>query len=86
MFKVEYELLHKSVTQMLPENKDIHSHDTGTTNLLRLSTGTKNFAYLSARIWNDIVSKISISVSLSQFKVTLRIYLLHYPLAYTYSK
>ena len=28
MFKVEYELLPKSVTQMFSKNKDIHSHDT----------------------------------------------------------
>ena len=28
MFKVEYELLPKFVTQMFSKNKDIHSHDT----------------------------------------------------------
>ena len=28
MFKVEYELLPKSVTQMFTKNKDIHSHNT----------------------------------------------------------
>ena len=28
MFKVEYELLPKSVTQMFSKDKDIHSHDT----------------------------------------------------------
>ena len=69
MFKVEYELLPKSVTQMFSKNKDIHSHDTRNKNLLRVSIGTKNVTYLSARIWNAIVSKINITVSLSQFKV-----------------
>ena len=86
MFKVEYELLPKSVTQMFSKNKDIHSHDTRNKKLLRVSVGTKNVTYLSARIWNAIVSKININVSLSQFKVILKIYLLHNPLVYIYSK
>ena len=50
MFKVEYELLPKSVTQMFTKNKDIHSHNTRNRNLLRMSTRTKNFSYHSARI------------------------------------
>ena len=51
-----------------------------------MSTGTKNFSYHSARIWNTIVSKISINVSLSQFEAILKNYLLHNPLVYTDSK
>ena len=86
MFKVEYELFPKSVTQMFTKNKDIHSHNTRNRNLLRMSTGTKNFSYHSARIWNTIASKISINVSLSQFKATLKKYLLHNPFVYTYSR
>ena len=50
MFKVEYELLPKSVIQMFSKNRDVHSHDTRKKNLLRVTTGTKNFTYLSARI------------------------------------
>ena len=38
-----------------------------------MSTGTKNFSYYSARIWNTIALKISINVALSQFKATLKI-------------
>ena len=86
MFKVEYELLPKSVIQMFSKNRDVHSHDTRKKNLLRVTTGTKNFTYLSARIWNAIVSKININLSLSQFKYKLKIYLLHNTLVYTYSK
>ena len=62
MFKVEYELLPKSVTQMFTKNKDIHSHNTRNRNVLRMSTGTKIFLYHCARIWNTIASKISINV------------------------
>ena len=54
--------------------------------MLRVTTGTKNFTYLSARIWNAIVSKININLSLSQFKYKLKIYLLHNTLVYTYPK
>ena len=73
MFKVEYELLLKSVIQMFSKNRDIHSHDTRNRNLLRVATGKKNITFLSARIWNAIVFKISINVSLSQFKNILKI-------------
>ena len=71
MFKVEYELLPKSVIQMFSKNRDIPSHDTRNKDLLRVTTGTKNFTYLSARIWNAVVSQININVSLSQFKYKL---------------
>ena len=86
MFKVEYELLPKSVIYKCFLKIEIHSHDARNRNLLRVATGTKNFTFLSARIWNAIVSKININVSLSQFKNILKIYLLHNTLVYTYSK
>ena len=73
MFKIEYELLPKSVIQVFSKNRDIHSHDTRNRNVLRVTTGTKNFTFHSARIWNAIVSKININVSLSQFKNILKI-------------
>ena len=50
MFKVEYELLPKSVIQMFSKNRDIHSHDTRNKDLLRVTTGTKNFTYHSCHI------------------------------------
>ena len=50
MFKVEYELPPKSVIQMFSINREIHSNDTRNNDLLRVTTGTKNFTYLSARI------------------------------------
>ena len=68
MFKVEYELLPKSVIQMFSKNRDIHSHDTRNRNLLKVVTGTKNFTFLNDRIWNAIVFKSNIIVSLLQFK------------------
>ena len=86
MFKVTYELIPKSIHQLFSKNKDIHSHNTRNKNLLRVSSGTKNFTFLSSRIWNAIVCNININVTLPHFKYILKIYLLHNTLNFTYSK
>ena len=86
MFKVTYELVPKSIRQRFSKNKDIHSQDTRNKDLLRASTGTKNFTFLNFRMWNAIVCNVNIYVSLSQFKYILKIYLLHNTLNFTYSK
>ena len=86
MFKITYELVPKSIHQLFSRNKDIHSHDTRNKDLLRAFTGTKNFTFLSSRIWNAIVCNININVSLSRCKYILKIYLLHNTLNFTYSK
>ena len=53
MFKVDYELLPKSVTQMLSKIKDIHTHDTENINILK-----GNAAYLKKCIdENDSLSE-----------------------------
>ena len=86
MFKVTYELIPKSIYQLFSKNKDIHSHNTRNKDLLRVSTGTQNFTFLSSRIWNAIVCNNNINVTLSHFKDILKIYLLHNTLNFTYSK
>ena len=61
MFKVTYELIvTKSIHQLFSRNKDIHSPDTRNKDLLRASTGTKNFTFLSSRIWNSHIFTILI--------------------------
>ena len=52
MFKLEYKLLLKSVTQMFSKNREIHLHHIGNAKkILSESTGKlKNVIYLSARI------------------------------------
>ena len=63
MFKVTYELIvPKSIHQLFSRNKDIHSPDTRNKDLLRASTGTKNFTFLSFRIWNSHIFTILISM------------------------
>ena len=40
------------------KNNEIHSHFTRNSNLLRIPKGTPNFTTISARVWNEIVTKI----------------------------
>ena len=55
-----------SATNMLPnvirniyiKNNEIHSHFTRNSNLIRIPKGNLNFTTISARIWNEIVTKI----------------------------
>ena len=79
MFKATYDLLPKSITQLFSKNKDIHSYNTRSKDLLRVVIGTKNFTYFSPRIWNALVSIININL-------TLKIYLLHNTLNFIYPK
>ena len=47
------------------KNKDIHSHNTRSNNLLRIHRGTVNFTNLSARVWNVLTRNINMYGSLS---------------------
>ena len=85
-FKATYDLLPKSITQLFSKNKDIHSYNTRSKDLLRVVIGTKNFTYFSPRIWNALVSNININVTLAQFKSRLKMYLLHNTLNFIYPK
>ena len=64
MFKATYDLPRKSITQMFSKNKDIHSYNTRSKDLLRVVIETKNFTNFCPRIWNALVSNINISVNL----------------------
>ena len=86
MFKATYDLLPKSITQLFSKNKDIHSYNTRSKDLLRVVIGTKNFTYFSPRIWNALVSNININVTLAQFKSRLKMYLLDNTLNFIYPK
>ena len=86
MFKATYDLLLKSITHLFSKNKDIHSYNTRSKDLLRVVIGTKNFTYFSPRIWNTLVSNIDINVTLEQFKSRLKMYLLHNTLNFIYPK
>ena len=67
---------------------EIHSHFTRNSNLLRIPKGTPNFTTISARVWNEIVTKIIMDqhVSISKFKTMLKSYLLVSSFTLTYTK
>ena len=51
------------------KNKDIHSHNIRSNNLLRIHRGTANFTNLSARVWNVITRTINVYVLYHVFKL-----------------
>ena len=64
----------------------VDQHKTRNCDTLRVSKGTKTFIRISARVWNTLMRKIVCNGSISYFKTTLKLYLLHHNLTLTYSK
>ena len=55
-------LLPNVMNRLYVKNKDIHSHNTRSNNLLRLHRGTVNLTNLSARVWNVKTRNINVYV------------------------
>ena len=73
MFKCSNNMLPNVISNLYIKNNEIHSHFTRNSNLLRIPKGTPNFTTISARVWNEIVTKIIMDqhVSISKFKTML---------------
>ena len=71
MFKCSNNMLPNVISNLYIKNNEIHSHFTRNSNLLRIPKGTPNFTTISARVWNEIVTKILMDqhVSISKFFV-----------------
>ena len=65
-------------------NRDIHSYNTRSSNLLRISRGTTHLTNTSARLWNVLV--LNIVVPIIRFKQNLKTYLLHNDVVLEYSR
>ena len=50
------------------KNCEIHSYNTRSKNMFRISSGTQTFSNISARIWNSLMINLDIDVSLIKFK------------------
>ena len=74
------------ISQLYAKNFNIHTHNTRSNDVLRISHGTRTVSNVSARTWNILVGKINFKVSISKFKISLKLYLLHNSLTLTYSK
>ena len=88
MFKCSNNMLSNVISNLYIKNNEIHSHFTRNSNLLRIPKGTPNFITISARVWNEIVTKIIMDqhVSISKFKTMLKSYLLVSSFTLTYTK
>ena len=81
MYKIFYKLQPTVINKMYGQNVDIHTYNTRQKYHLHVATGdsdfyTKSFYCSSILIWNDIMNKVDISVSLFKFKKLLKLYLL----------
>ena len=88
MFKCSNNMLPNVISNLYIKNNEIHSHFTRNSNLLRIPKGTPNFTTISARVWNEIVTKIIMDqhVSISKFETMLKSYLLVSSFTLTYTK
>ena len=88
MFKCSNNMLPNVISNLYIKNNEIHSHFTRNSNLLRIPKGTPNFTTISARVWNEIVTKILMDqhVSISKFKTMLKSYLLVSSFTLSYTK
>ena len=80
MYKIFYKLQPTVIDKMYGQNVDIHTYNTRQKYHLHVATGdsdfyTKSFYCSSILIWNDIMNKVDISVSLFKFKKLLKLYL-----------
>ena len=86
--KCSNNMLPNVISNLYIKNNEIHSHFTRNSNLLRIPKGTPNFTTISARVWNEIVTKIIMDqhVFISKFKTMLKSYLLVSSFTLTYTK
>ena len=86
MYKFNYGLLSDVLNTMYRKNCEIHSYNTRSKDMFRISSGTQTFSNISARIWNSLMVNLDIDVSLIKFKESLKQYLLNNVLIMKYTK
>ena len=68
-------LLPSVLNKLYKKNNVIHYHNTRTKDVFYVSLGNQTFSTVSARIWNALIVKFNVNVSLTRFKVSLKQYL-----------
>ena len=76
---------------MYTTNSDVHNYTTRQKHLLHVNKSniniySKRFVNTSARIWNAMQSEIEVNVSISNFKISSKMYLQEHTLHFKYSK
>ena len=77
MYKYSINCLPSSLCKLYVKNSIVHQHNTRNWDTIRVSKGTKTFIRISALVWNTLMKKIVCYGSISYFKTTLKLYLLH---------
>ena len=91
MYKYANDLLPPALNCLYTPNSDIHNYITRQRHLLhvnksKINTYSNSFGNASARIWNVLQSKIEVNISLSKFKISLKLYLQENSLLLKYTK
>ena len=86
MYKFNYGLLPDVLSTMYRKKCENHSYNTRSKDMFRISSGTKTFLNISARIWNSPMVNLDTDVSLIKFKESLKQYPLNNVLIIKYTK
>ena len=86
MYKYSLYLLPECIAHFYLRNDSIHEQNTRGCIELRVLSGAKTFANISARVWKVLSNKINCDVSMSVFKCNLKLFLLHNELVLNYPK
>ena len=76
MYKINNNLFPPVLNELYKKNNVIHDHTTRAKDMFRVSLGTQTFSTVSARIWNVVIVKFNVNVSLPKFKESLKQYLM----------
>ena len=86
MYKINIDRFPSVLNELYKKNNVIHDHNTRAKDMFRVSLGTQTFSTVSARIWNAVIVKFNVNVSLSKFKESLKQYLMSNILIRSYPK
>ena len=74
MYKFNHGLLPDVLNTMYRKSCEIHSYNTRSKDLFRISSGTQAFSNINARIWNSLMVNLDMDVSLIKFTEPLKQY------------
>ena len=91
MFNYANDLLPAALNYLYTSNSDVHNYTTRQRHLLHvnnsnINTYSNRFGNTGARIRNVVQSKIEVNISLSKFKISLKLYLHEHSFQLKYTK
>ena len=91
VYKYANDLLPPALNYLYTSNSDVHNYTTRQRYLLHvnksnINTFSNSFGNTSAHIWNVVQSKIEVKISLSKFRISLKLYLQEHSLQFKYTK